>query len=84
MIPMSQPKASVRFLQPTQCYFGRAAQDNFHSKLFTFVDFGPLANNFLMACGAKQEPSVDEIAQMLLTDPFKFYDLAGGPNKYVS
>ncbi|KAK7445396.1 hypothetical protein VKT23_014813 [Stygiomarasmius scandens] len=84
MIPMSQPKASVRFLQPTQCYFGRAAQDNFHSKLFTFVDFGPLANNFLMACGAKQEPSVDEIAQMLLTDPFKFYDLAGGPNNFLN
>ncbi|THU91523.1 hypothetical protein K435DRAFT_759191 [Dendrothele bispora CBS 962.96] len=84
IVPIPQAKGGIKHLQPVQCYFGRASQDNFHSKLFTFIDFGALANNFLSACGAKKEPNVDEIAQMLLADPFKFYDAAGGPNNFLN
>jgi hypothetical protein len=52
--------------------------------LFVFVDFGPSANSFLSACGSKQEPSVEELASILVTDPRRFYDLTGGYEKYVS
>ncbi|KAF5355265.1 hypothetical protein D9758_006047 [Tetrapyrgos nigripes] len=85
MVPASQSeKGTVQHLRPDHCYFGRSGQDTFHSKLFTFVDFGTLANNFLSACGAKQEPSVDEIAQMLLANPHNFYQLAGGPTNFFN
>jgi hypothetical protein len=47
------------------------------------VDFGTLANNFLSACGSKSQPSVGEVIQILLADPRKFYELAGGRDKYA-
>jgi hypothetical protein len=75
---------TLRWLPPTQCYLGGASKGQFHSKLFVFVDFGPSANSFLSACGSKQEPSVEELASILVTDPRRFYDLTGGYEKYVN
>ena len=74
-------KQSMRRMVPSQCYFGGEARGRFHSKLFVFVDFGQQANSFLSACGAKREPSVEEIASMLLANPHQFYELADGRNK---
>ncbi|EDR11411.1 uncharacterized protein LACBIDRAFT_313549 [Laccaria bicolor S238N-H82] len=74
----------VRHLSPTQCYLGGEAKDRFHSKLFVFVDFGGAANTFLIACGARHEPSVEEIAKKLLADPREFYKLAQGPSHYLA
>jgi hypothetical protein len=71
----------VRHLPPSQCYFGGDLGARFHSKLFVFVDFGKQANGFLSACGTKHEPSVEEIALILLANPHKFYDLANGRDK---
>lgn len=76
----SQP---IRWLAPCQCYLGDPAKGEFHSKLFIFVDFGPIANRFLTACGSKNEPSVEEVAGILIADPNKFYDMAGGYEKYA-
>ncbi|OAX38848.1 hypothetical protein K503DRAFT_131582 [Rhizopogon vinicolor AM-OR11-026] len=73
----------LRWLPPTQCYLGGASKGQFHSKLFVFVDFGPSANSFLTACGSKQEPSVEELASILVTDPRRFYDLTGGYENYL-
>lgn len=71
-------------LAPKDCYFKRDASQTFHSKLFVFIDFGMKANAFLSACGTKHEPSVEEIALILLADPKKFYHLSGGKDKYGS
>ncbi|KAA1076394.1 hypothetical protein PGT21_005731 [Puccinia graminis f. sp. tritici] len=51
--------------------------------LFTYIDFGPSARPFLLACGVKNEPTVQEIAQMLIADPAKFYALAGSAEEYL-
>lgn len=74
----------LRWLMPTQCYLGDGTKGEFHSKLFVFVDFGPVANRFLSACGSKIEPSIDEVAGILISDPKKFYELSGGYEKCVS
>lgn len=89
IIPATPPTSSVNkektptieMRVPKECYFKRDSEQNFHSKLFVFVDFGTKANNFLSACGVKHEPSVEEIVQILLADPRKFYDLAGAREK---
>jgi Protein of unknown function (DUF3684) len=87
IVPIGGPRLSkvedgfVRWLPPRQCFFGDEPQARFHSKLFEFVDFGTAANSFLSACGTKREPSVEEIAQILLEDPRKFYELANGRDK---
>jgi len=74
-------KGIIRRLPPTQCYFSGTGGSELHSKLFAFVDFGPHANVFLAACGTKQEPSVEEIAQTLLAEPRRIYELANGREK---
>jgi hypothetical protein len=74
-------KGIVQRLQPIQCYFSGTGGSELHSKLFAFVDFGPRANAFLGACGTRQEPSVEEIAQLLLADPRRIYQLANGREK---
>lgn len=77
-------KRAVRLLAPGQCYFKKDAQAQIHSKLFTFVDFGTQANQFLSACGTKHEPTVEEIAQILLENPHRFWELAdSSTEKYV-
>lgn len=70
-------------LAPKKCYFKRDTSQSFHSKLFVFVDFGTKGNAFLTACGTKHEPSVEEIVQILLSDPKQFYHLSGGKDKWV-
>ena len=46
-----------------------------------FVDFGRVANRFLSTCGSKSEPSIDEVTEILISDPKKFYELSGGYEK---
>ena len=82
-VPVKSPNGTVRHLPPIQCYFKGESKAQVHSKLFTFVDFGITANTFLSACGVKHEPSVEEIAKILLDDHRKFWELAEGREKYV-
>ncbi|KAJ7251757.1 hypothetical protein B0H12DRAFT_1118770 [Mycena haematopus] len=77
------PAGSLRWLPPTQCFFGSDERSSFHSKLFVFVDFGTAANGFLSACGTKHSPSIEEVSLMLLANPHRFYELANGPSKWV-
>ena len=71
---------STKRLQPSQCYSGTGGSE-LHSKLFAFVDFGARANVFLGACGTKQEPSVEDIALLLVAEPQRIYKLANGREK---
>ncbi|TFK44587.1 hypothetical protein BDQ12DRAFT_730629 [Crucibulum laeve] len=85
IVPVNPEKGAagptIRYLPPTQCYLGIQSKGAFHSKLFVFVDFGTAGNAFLTACGAKQEPSVEELAKVLLANPHHFYELSqGAPN----
>jgi Protein of unknown function (DUF3684) len=70
-----------RLLAPVHCYFKGDSNAQFHSRIFVFVDFGPLANSFLSACGTKREPSAEDIAKIMLANPRKFYELANGREK---
>jgi hypothetical protein len=73
-------KSIIKRLQPNQCFLG-AANSELYSKLFAFVDFGARANGFLGACGARQEPSVEDFAQLLLAEPRTIFKLANGREK---
>jgi hypothetical protein len=69
-------------VKPGECYFKRDdGQSHFHSKLFTFIDFGIRANNFLSACGVRNAPTTDEVARTLVADPQGFYSLTGGAER---
>ncbi|TBU28918.1 hypothetical protein BD311DRAFT_721461 [Dichomitus squalens] len=83
-VPVKGANGAIRHLPPVQCYFKGDSNAQFHSKLFTFVDFGTTANTFLNACGVKHEPSVEEIAKILLDNPRQFYELAEGREHYLT
>ncbi|KAF8497439.1 hypothetical protein F5888DRAFT_1634399 [Russula emetica] len=75
-------KNTTKRLQPNRCFLG-AANSELYSKLFAFVDFGARANIFLGACGARQAPSVEDFAQLLLAEPRTIYELANGRENYL-
>ncbi|MBW0477365.1 hypothetical protein O181_017080, partial [Austropuccinia psidii MF-1] len=72
-------------VSPAGCFF--QPQDSLDSgpfrSLFTYIDFGLAARPFLLACGVKNEPTVQEITEMLIADPAKFYALAGSAEEYL-
>jgi len=77
-IPAIKGGALTSMVKPSEVYFGqKESSNNFHSQLFTFVDFGPKANTFLRAVGVKDEPTIQEICQMLLRNPKVFFDTVG-------
>ncbi|KAI0747853.1 hypothetical protein C8Q80DRAFT_1168786 [Daedaleopsis nitida] len=84
IVPVKGMNGAIRHHPPTQCYFKGESKAQVHSKLFTFVDFGSTANTFLSACGVKHEPSVEEIAKILLDNPRQFYELAEGRDNYLT
>lgn len=71
------PQPDLVLFSPSRCYLKKESDTGFHSHLFTFIDFGTRANGFLMACGVRPEPTVEELAQILVSDPRYFFKLAG-------
>ncbi|KAF5326190.1 hypothetical protein D9611_000170 [Ephemerocybe angulata] len=67
----------IGHLVPSSCYIGAQSNNSIHAALFTFVNFGGFANSFLMACGAKQEPTIEEIAKIILESPSRYFKLCG-------
>jgi hypothetical protein len=86
IVPARNPKTGeLSNVPPSRCYFLREdASTRVHSKLFASVDFGARANAFLAALGAKDTPSVDEVAHMLLRSPREFWTLADGRDAFLS
>jgi hypothetical protein len=72
--------SDIQRLQPKRCFLGKQPSE-LHSKLFAFVDFGTRANDFLKCCFASEEPSAEDMAQVLLADPRRVYELANGREK---
>ncbi|KAH7914527.1 hypothetical protein BJ138DRAFT_1123419 [Hygrophoropsis aurantiaca] len=78
-IDATNPELStISLIPPDQCFLSNPEkpQEHFYARLFTFVDFGTHANEFLKICGTKPHPSCVDIAHALLQDPQKFLDAA--------
>jgi hypothetical protein len=73
-------KGNIKRLQPRWCFLGKQRSE-LHSKLFAFVNFGARANEFLKHCHTSEEPSTEDMAQVLLADPWRVYELANGRQK---
>jgi len=72
-------------VSPRECFLKSDSypEDHFYQKLFTFVDFGKNANDFLKACGVKERPECIDILKALLKCPQTFLDTAKDPEKCV-
>ena len=59
---------------PKMCFLGSGEK---YADIFDFVDFGHEANNFLLACGSKHEPSTVELARRLIREPAGILSILG-------
>lgn len=76
------PLENSTIIAPKDCYVGTPVA-SFHSKLFTFVDFGNHGNSFLVECQAKKNPIPEDMAKVLVYNPKKFLEAVGSKALYV-
>ncbi|KND02056.1 uncharacterized protein SPPG_02560 [Spizellomyces punctatus DAOM BR117] len=69
-------RRSTVWVPPRTVYFG-GSDSSAYKDHFTYVDFGLNANNFLRACGTREEPTPSELATSLVTNPTQFLDTLG-------
>ncbi|KAK3823313.1 MAG: hypothetical protein J3Q66DRAFT_295609, partial [Benniella sp.] len=60
----------MTMVDPQSCYFYR--EDLPYRDLLITIDFGQSANQFLKACGVKEEPSPVDLAQLVARSPGEF------------
>ncbi|KAF2085773.1 hypothetical protein K490DRAFT_45958 [Saccharata proteae CBS 121410] len=69
IVPMVDEKTVfVRHIAPNACFVGKNEE---YKNILDFVDFGPMANAFLKTVGAKEQPSITELAHMVINNPQK-------------
>ncbi|KAF4824404.1 hypothetical protein CGCSCA5_v001098 [Colletotrichum siamense] len=71
----------VAHISPKRCYLGTSAT---YGNIFDFVDFGTNANTFLFKCGAKNEPTKPEIANLACSEPARLLSILQSPDKYLA
>jgi hypothetical protein len=71
----------VTLISPSHCYMGNSAT---YGEIFDFVDFGQDANAFLYRCGAKNEPSTLEIAELACNEPARLLSVLQSSDKYMN
>lgn len=76
---VSSHDSGVVHVSPQRCYLGSSAT---YGNIFDFVDFGSEANAFLFKCGAKTEPSKQEIARLACSEPARLLSLLQSADKY--
>nr|XP_019011143.1 uncharacterized protein I206_04455 [Kwoniella pini CBS 10737]OCF49924.1 hypothetical protein I206_04455 [Kwoniella pini CBS 10737] len=83
-IPVTSSNQDVNFYRPNQVYFvTKDGGEDLYKSAFTFVDFGERANIFLRYCGVRSEPSVKDIAVLLMSEPHKMLEQAGSAERYL-
>ncbi|GAA5897454.1 hypothetical protein JCM8208_003276 [Rhodotorula glutinis] len=87
IVPVRKPDLKIDVVPPLNLYFSTSDSilpSGLKGLFSTVPDFGPAAKPFLVACGVKESPSTAEITTMLISDPSRFYDLAGSAERYLS
>ena len=71
---------SLRHLPPRVCFLGNKEM---YSEIFDYVDFGQQANLFLLKCGSKHEPSILELAQLVVREPARVFTAFQSTERYL-
>ncbi|CAZ82472.1 unnamed protein product [Tuber melanosporum] len=75
------PARKLKWIPPKNCFLG--GQGSLYYEIFDFVNLGQDANAFLTKCGSKHEPTVAEVAYMIVREPDRLLDVFGGEKKYM-
>ncbi|GAA5908053.1 uncharacterized protein JCM6883_004102 [Sporobolomyces salmoneus] len=85
-VPIRRLGGKIEIVSPLNLFFSSDSTlpAGLRNLFVTVPDFGPAAKPLLVACGVKEAPSTSEIANMLIGDPKKFYELCGSAERYLS
>ncbi|MCJ1353498.1 MAG: hypothetical protein MMC33_003484 [Icmadophila ericetorum] len=76
----SEKTSTVRRIAPRASFLGNGGK---YAEIFDYADFGDEANIFLLRCGSKHEPSVAELARLVVREPARVYDTLQSVEKYT-
>ncbi|KAG5437655.1 hypothetical protein PCANB_000692 [Pneumocystis canis] len=71
----------IKYLSPNSCFIEKD-DSSFYAQIFDFVDFGYKANVFLKACGTMTQPTFHQLAELLVKDSKRIFNLVKTPEKY--
>jgi hypothetical protein len=77
---VSDKSKNVRMAAPRSVFLG---EDSTFGDIFDFVNFGQLANTFLLRIGSKHEPNSSEIAGLVVRQPTRLLETLG-TEKYIA
>jgi hypothetical protein len=81
-VPLDSPSGdSLVYGKPSEVYFDLPDE---YKDLFPTVDFGAQGNTFLRLCGAKDRPTVEDLALKLTSQPEDLFRALGGPCGYLA
>ncbi|KAH7886449.1 hypothetical protein F5I97DRAFT_2029040 [Phlebopus sp. FC_14] len=87
IVPVHQKEngtTTYKFVAPSKCFLGTPDESKrHHTQIFTFVQFGDVADRFLKTCGAKTNPDCADITNALLEDAQGYLDKAADHKRYV-
>ncbi|GAO48673.1 hypothetical protein G7K_2843-t1 [Saitoella complicata NRRL Y-17804] len=85
IVPIATSTGKIKHVAPNTCFLNtQSSEASFYREIFSYVDFGSLANAFLKHVGTKLEPTQMQIAEMLVKSPGDIYRLAQTDDKYLS
>ncbi|KIJ13860.1 hypothetical protein PAXINDRAFT_100530 [Paxillus involutus ATCC 200175] len=62
--------AGLSHVTPNKCFYGSPDDGHgHHREIFTFVNYGEIANDFLRMCRAKPNPDCSDIVEAMIKDP---------------
>lgn len=76
----SEKTSTVRRISPRACFLGNGGK---YAEIFDYADFGDEANIFLLKCGSKHEPTIAELARLVVREPARVYDTLQSVERYT-
>ena len=67
---VAEKGSAFRMASPNSCFLGDNQE---YGEIFDYVDFGQQANLFLLKVGCKHEPSITELARLLIREPARIF-----------
>lgn len=83
IVPITEGDGTLRYERPMNCFFDRDDRAVFGS-IFPWIDFGDVANQFLMFVGAQRKVSAVNIARVLSEKPRHIFDRCSSVSQYKS
>ncbi|KAK9454732.1 hypothetical protein V1511DRAFT_500825 [Dipodascopsis uninucleata] len=84
-VDLGETGTATKYQSPSRVYIAETGSNNsmFYREFFDFVDFDNSSNAFLRHCGARNRPSVVELAKLTVAEPNSMFIRASTATRYL-